>query len=129
MSQIRNIFSIKNMALVTLVLQNTTMIVLTRISRTTEGPMFFITTAIASSEVVKFVTCIIILIYENKSVHRMSKIVYEDIIMQPSDIIKLSVPHRSFHSFSDQKFVSSTRKKERLMSSNSYSRIPTSREI
>lgn len=54
---------IPELALATLVLQNTFLILFMRYSRTQQGPMYAASTAVVCMEVVKFVTCFVVLCF------------------------------------------------------------------
>ena len=73
----RNLFSIKYGALALLVLQNTFLVIFMRYSRTSEGPMYASSTAVAVMEVVKFLTCMIVIAYHKRSAKEMAKSLYE----------------------------------------------------
>ena len=76
-----NLFSIKYGALALLVLQNTFLVVFMRYSRTSEGPMYASSTAVAVMEVVKFLTCMIVILYQKKSIKETVRCLYEVRIM------------------------------------------------
>ena len=73
----RNLFSIKYGALALLVLQNTFLVIFMRYSRTSEGPMYASSTAVAIMEVVKFLTCMVVIAYQKRSAKEMAKSFYE----------------------------------------------------
>lgn len=79
-----NLFSVKYAALALLVLQNTFLVVFMRYSRTSEGPMYASSTAVAVMEVVKFVTCMIVILYQKRSIQETVKSVYEVILFLKS---------------------------------------------
>ena len=72
-----NLFSIKYGALALLVLQNTFLVVFMRYSRTSEGPMYASSTAVAVMEVVKFLTCMIVILYQKRSIKETARCLYE----------------------------------------------------
>jgi Nucleotide-sugar transporter len=72
-----NLFSIKYAALALLVLQNTFLVVFMRYSRTNEGPMYASSTAVAVMEVVKFSTCVLVILYQKKNIKETVKSLYE----------------------------------------------------
>jgi UDP-sugar transporter A1/2/3 len=88
----RNIFSLKYGALAMLVLQNTFLVVFMRYSRTIDGPMYASSTAVASMEVVKFVTCLGVVAYERGGIFGMWRNIKDEIFAQPMELVKLSVP-------------------------------------
>ncbi len=61
MVNFRDIFSIKYGALALLVLQNTFLVICMRLSRIAEGPRYAASTAVVSMEIVKFVTCLVVI--------------------------------------------------------------------
>lgn len=82
-----DLFTVKNLALAALVLQNSFLVIFMRHSRTVEGPMYASSTAVASMEVVKLVSCIFMVLLESGP-----SALIKDILMDPAEIIKVSVP-------------------------------------
>ena len=78
---ISNLFSIKYAALALLVLQNTFLVVFMRYSRTSEGPMYASSTAVAMMEVVKFVTCLCVIAYQKRGIKETAKCLYEVLLL------------------------------------------------
>lgn len=58
---------IPQLALATLVLQNTFLILFMRYSRTVNGPLYASSTAVVSMEIVKFISCLTVLCFEDSS--------------------------------------------------------------
>jgi hypothetical protein len=58
---------IPQLALATLVFQNTFLILFMRYSRTVKGPLYASSTAVVSMEVVKFISCLTVLCFEDSS--------------------------------------------------------------
>ena len=76
-----------------LVLQNTFLVVFMRYSRTIDGPMYASSTAVCMMEILKFVTCLGVVGWENKSVSGgFSTSIYTEVISRPGEILKLSIP-------------------------------------
>lgn len=92
---ISNLFSVKYAALALLVLQNTFLVVFMRYSRTSEGPMYASSTAVAVMEVVKFVTCMMVILYQKRSVQETVKCVYE-VILLPKVFITPNMSAKKF---------------------------------
>ena len=61
---ITGIFSIKYGALLLLVLQNSLLVILMRVSRAHGGPMYSASTAVAVMEVIKFIACSGVITYD-----------------------------------------------------------------
>lgn len=83
---------LKYFSLVTLMLQNAVFILMMRYVRTRPGDMFMSTTAVIMSEVLKFLACFIIIFYKEGSVRAFLSHLNENIIQQPMDCLKISVP-------------------------------------
>lgn len=84
--------TLKYVSLLTLTLQNAILGLSMRYARTREGDMFFSSTAVLMSEVVKFVTCIAIVYVESGSVVGLFDIINKQVIKQPMDTLKVCVP-------------------------------------
>lgn len=84
--------NMKYVSLLFLTLQNATLILIMRHVRIREGPMFMSTTAVIMSEVIKFTTCLGVILYLEGSVFQWLKRLHADIIRQPLDCLKISVP-------------------------------------
>ena len=83
----------KYISLVVLVLQNAALVLTMRYSRNHAGDMYFSTTAVVATEMMKLVTCMtIILVQMNGRVGAFVQYLYENIVMQPWDTLKLAVP-------------------------------------
>lgn len=83
---------LKYFSLVTLMLQNAVFILMMRYVRTRPGDMFMSTTAVIMSEVLKFLACFVIIFYKEGSVRAFLSHLNENIIQQPMDCLKISVP-------------------------------------
>jgi len=84
---------LKYVSLVVLAIQNAALIIVMRYVRTRPGDMFASTTAVVMTEIMKVVTCLIIIWYEEgKSVSKCCSHLNENIIQQPWDSIRVSVP-------------------------------------
>lgn len=87
--------NIKWISLVVLIVQTTALVLVLRYSRTqkTDGPKYLSSTAVLMSEIVKFFTCIVVLLYNNNwSLDRFKKEIDADIVRKPKDTLKVSVP-------------------------------------
>jgi len=84
---------LKYISLMVLALQNAALIIVMRYVRTRPGDMFASTTAVVMTEIVKMVTCFIVIWYEEgQSVRGCCKHLNENIIQQPWDCVRVSVP-------------------------------------
>ena len=88
----KDIFSIKYGALLLLVLQNTFLVILMRVSRSHGGPMYSSASAVAVMEIVKFIACGSVITYQNGGFGGFVKVVYDEVVLTPFEIVKLSVP-------------------------------------
>ncbi|VDM36620.1 unnamed protein product [Toxocara canis] len=84
--------AIKYISLVVLVLQNASQVLVMRYVRTRPREMFLSTVAVLITEVIKLVTCFLIVCAEEMSVIRCFKLMFKQIIMQPIDTLKVCVP-------------------------------------
>ena len=66
--------NLKWVSLVVLIAQTTALVLTLRYSRTqkTEGPKYLSSTAVVSSEIIKFLTCIVMLLYNNSKFFNFS---------------------------------------------------------
>ena len=91
-----DLVSIKYLALALLVLQNTFLVVFMRLSRVSHGPMYAASTAVFTMELVKFVTCNLVLLSEsiqrNQGVLGYTQALIEDVSNKPVELAKLAVP-------------------------------------
>jgi solute carrier family 35 (UDP-sugar transporter), member A1/2/3 len=93
-----DLFSIKYIALLLLVLQNTFLIVLMRFSRhrssssssSTTPPLYAASTAVFMMEIVKFVTCHGVVLYENGQLSSYWKQLKEELTV--IEIFRVSIP-------------------------------------
>lgn len=83
---------LKYVSLVSLTLQNTFLILVMRYVRTRGGDMFMSTTAVIMSEFFKCVTCLGIIFYQEGNFKGFVNHLYSNIIQQPVDCAKVSVP-------------------------------------
>ncbi|XP_022097328.1 UDP-galactose translocator-like isoform X2 [Acanthaster planci] len=85
--------NLKYVSLVLLVLQNAALILTMRYTRNQPGDMYFSTSAVCVTEVLKMTTCVFILLYQHKgNAVELSKILWSTIVLQPLDTLKVSVP-------------------------------------
>ncbi|CAK8688764.1 unnamed protein product [Clavelina lepadiformis] len=83
----------KYISLICLIIQNATLILTMRYARTREGNRFFATTAVVASETLKLITCLLIILFQCKgNVVTWAGFLYESIIKQPGDTLKLAIP-------------------------------------
>ncbi|KAI8911472.1 nucleotide-sugar transporter-domain-containing protein [Gorgonomyces haynaldii] len=84
---------LKWISLVTLVVQNSTLVLVMRYSRTLGGPQYIPSTAVVMSELIKLVICLAIYILEERKVHRITiSKVYGDLFGPESGWLKMLVP-------------------------------------
>ena len=88
----KDVCSVKFGALALLVLQNTFLVVFMRYSRTSSGPLYASSTAVAMMELIKFVTCFIVIAHQKGNMTALSRSLHEELIMHPMEVLKLSVP-------------------------------------
>nr|CAB3266230.1 UDP-galactose translocator [Phallusia mammillata] len=85
--------NMKYISLVCLVIQNATLILAMRYARTREGEIFFSTVAVVGSELLKLLTCLLIILYEHEgNVKSWTSHLYGSIVLQPMDTLKMSIP-------------------------------------
>lgn len=84
---------LKYLSLFLLTSQNALLILIMRYVRTRGGDMFMATSAVIMAEILKFSVCLLIIFYQHHfSVHRWMNHLHENIILQPMDCLKVSVP-------------------------------------
>jgi len=89
----KDLFSLKYGALATLVLQNTFLVVFMRYSRIVEGPKYASSTAVVCMEVLKFVSCLCVLLYErNFNFQQTIADLKTDVFGRPDECLKIAVP-------------------------------------
>lgn len=84
--------NLKYFSLFTLTIQNASLILTIRYSRTLPGDMYIATTAVVFAEVFKVLACLLIILAEKRNFHDFFDLLYSSIIGQPWDTLKLSVP-------------------------------------
>ncbi|XP_030767753.1 UDP-N-acetylglucosamine transporter isoform X2 [Sitophilus oryzae] len=84
--------TLKYVSLLTLTLQNAVLGLSMRHARTREGDMFFSSTAVLMSEIVKLVTCLGIVYVEAGGIRGLINTIDQQIIKQPIDTLKVCVP-------------------------------------
>ena len=85
--------NIKYISLFFLVLQNASLILTMRYTRTLPGDKYFTSTAVVICEGVKMTTCVVIIFYQlGFSLIKLSRFLWESIVLQPADTLKLAVP-------------------------------------
>lgn len=95
-SYIKLILSPKYLALLMLILQNTFLVVLmhySRIKKNPDGSLYKSSTAVLVMELLKLITCLVILyIQSNYSLQLFYKVIKDDILLNYKELILLSVP-------------------------------------
>lgn len=86
------LLGIKTWSLIILTVQNTSVILTMRYTRTLPGDMYFASTAVMITEVVKVFTSMAILLGEKQSVAEWLKFLYSNTIGHPLDMVKMLVP-------------------------------------
>eukprot|EP01137_Pigoraptor_chileana_P011601 Opistho-2@62721 len=74
---------IKYLSLLVLVVQNTSLVLLMRYSRTVDGPMYISSTAVVMAEVMKLATCLAIIVKEQGGISGLVRTLQDDIIGKP----------------------------------------------
>ncbi|XP_015114511.1 UDP-galactose translocator [Diachasma alloeum] len=90
--QHNNAQTLKYISLVTLTLQNALVGLSMRYARTRSGDMFLASTAVVMSEVVKCVTCLILVFLEEGNLRKFINSLHSTIIKEPVDTLKVCVP-------------------------------------
>ncbi|KJE94810.1 solute carrier family 35 member 2 [Capsaspora owczarzaki ATCC 30864] len=84
---------IKYLSLAILVIQNSTLVLTMRYSRTSEGPMYLSSTAVVMTEAIKLLTCLVIIFFEeNLSVAATLGLLHREIVAKPDETAKMGVP-------------------------------------
>jgi UDP-sugar transporter A1/2/3 len=91
-TKLQNFVSIKYGALALLVLQNTFLVVYMGYSRTTTGPMYASSTAVATMECVKLLSCLSVMLLQPGGFAALGRGLYAEVFMSPWEILKVSVP-------------------------------------
>ncbi|XP_046391373.1 UDP-N-acetylglucosamine transporter [Ischnura elegans] len=91
-SKPRKIQYMKSVSLVTLTLQNAALGLSMRYARTRPGDMFLASSAVLMSEVVKLFTCLVLVYLEEGSMRSWTSSLYNTIIKQPKDTLRVCVP-------------------------------------
>ncbi len=84
--------SMKYMSLSVLTVQNAVLILSMRYSRVLTGAMYFSTTAVVISEAMKMVICLLIIFLQIRSFSKFASHLYEALIVNWQDTLKMSVP-------------------------------------
>ena len=85
-------YYMKYFSLVTLMVQNVSVIILMRYVRIRPGDMFTSSTAVIMQEVCKFLTCLFIILVQQGSVFKWALHLKENIFSDPWDNVKIAVP-------------------------------------
>jgi len=85
--------NMKYISLICLVVQNATLILTMRYARTRKGDQFYATVAVVMSECLKILLCLIVILFQLKgNILALFSFINDNIIKQPMDTLKLSVP-------------------------------------
>ena len=84
--------NLKYVSLFTLTIQNASLILTIRYSRTLPGDMYIASTAVVFAEIFKVTACLVIIFAEKGNIRDWLEQLYSAIIGQPWDTLKLSVP-------------------------------------
>ena len=90
--QQRSAQTLKYISLITLTLQNALVGLSMRYARTRSGDMFLSSTAVVMAEVVKLLTCLVLVLVEEGNFPKFFDALKSTIIKQPVDTLKVSVP-------------------------------------
>ena len=83
----------KSVGLISLTFQNVALVLVMRYARTRPGDLFLTSSAVVMGEVVKLITCLVIILKEEGwKLAGLLRHLDENIIQQPLDCIKISVP-------------------------------------
>ncbi|KAF4089441.1 hypothetical protein AMELA_G00066860 [Ameiurus melas] len=94
-SQVAMAKRLKHASLWVLVLQTTSLVLTMRYSRTlqSEGPRYLASSAVVFSEILKILTCTLLVFGINSfSIRGLNQVLKEEIIQKPLDTIKLAIP-------------------------------------
>lgn len=91
-SQQMNERTLKYVSLITLTLQNALVGLSMRYARTRSGDLFLSSTAVVMAELVKLLTCLILVYVEEESLQKFCNALKQTIIKQPIDTLKVCVP-------------------------------------
>ncbi|MEE6515490.1 hypothetical protein FKM82_024301, partial [Ascaphus truei] len=84
---------LKYLSLAVLVVQNASLILSIRYARTLPGERFFSTTAVVMAEILKGVTCLLLMLAQKKgNVKELALYLYDAVLVQYMDTLKLAVP-------------------------------------
>ncbi|XP_062854860.1 UDP-galactose translocator [Trichomycterus rosablanca] len=84
---------LKYISLAVLVIQNASLILSIRYVRTLPGEHFFTTSAVVMAEVLKVFTCLIVILFQKRgNIREMVALLYDSLVVQYWDTLKLAVP-------------------------------------
>ncbi|KAF4072563.1 hypothetical protein AMELA_G00264360 [Ameiurus melas] len=84
---------LKYISLTVLVIQNASLILSIRYVRTLPGDRFFTTSAVVMAEVLKVFTCLIVILFQKRgNIRDFVALLYDSIVVQYWDTLKLAVP-------------------------------------
>lgn len=85
----------KQLSLIVLVVQNSTLVLMMRYSRIVQKPgqdMYIASTAVFLAELLKIVACLIVMYHQQGSWQRFSSMVNREILGKPSETLKMLIP-------------------------------------
>ena len=83
---------IKHISLVILTFQNALLIISMRYTRIQSGALYITTTAVVLSETMKVIVCLLVILWQKKSLLEYFRYLHESLIEFWRDTVKLSVP-------------------------------------
>ena len=75
-----------------LTIQNSLLILSMRYTRVQSGDMYITTTAVVLSETIKVLICLLVLFFQNQTLQQYFLFLYQNIILNWQDTLKLSIP-------------------------------------
>ena len=72
--------------------QNTLLVVFMRVTRSSGGSLYASSTAVLCMELLKFLTCLVVVGFEQNGLKGLMKSLYSEIVRKPMDLLKLGVP-------------------------------------
>lgn len=91
MSSLHQPVFLKYTSLVTLTVQNAALNIFMRMART-QSELFITSTAVTVAEVIKIITCIIIITVQENSLRKCLRSIHHQILLKPTDTLKVAIP-------------------------------------
>uniref|UniRef100_A0A3P9ALZ4 Solute carrier family 35 member A3a n=1 Tax=Esox lucius TaxID=8010 RepID=A0A3P9ALZ4_ESOLU len=88
-------FGLEYLSLGILVLQTTSLVLTMRYSRTLqgEGPRYLASSAVVSAELLKIITCMLLVFHDHRfSMRALNRVLKEEILNKPLETLKLAIP-------------------------------------